>query len=90
MLKIQPLKCSDIPSFLNETNICSTLFFDRLQQLKYRCGCHILFKCMQVAGNGYSFDEKGEIIKNIEGCKVRFDYHIKTQTENNHLHFILF
>jgi len=45
---------------------------------------------MQVAGKGYCFDEKGEIMKNIEGCKVRFNYHIKTTTDKNHLHFILF
>lgn len=90
MLKIQPLKCSDIPLFLNEMNICSTAFFNRLQQLKYSCGCHILFERAHVAGNGYCFDEQGNIIKDTEGYKIKFDYRPENTTDKNHLYFILF
>lgn len=58
MLKIQPLKCDDIPMLLNDVKICSTVFFDRLQQLKFTHGCHIIFKCVQIAGNDYFLMKK--------------------------------
>ncbi len=90
MLKIQPLKCDDIPMLLSELKICSTVFFDRLQQLKFTHGCHILFKSVQIAGNDYFFDEEGNILKDTNGFKFKFDYHLETLNDKNTLHFILF
>ena len=75
---------------LSDLKICSTVFFDRLQQLKFTHGCHIIFKCVQIAGNDYFFDEEGNIVKNTNGYKFRFDYHLETLNDKNSLHFILF
>ena len=91
MLKIHPLTCADIPLLLHDIEICSNLFFDRLQELKYRHGCRLTFECMQIAGIGYFFDQQGNIMKGTEGCAIRFDYRVKTLTDMNApLHFILF
>jgi len=76
MLKIHPIKCADIPLMLQEVGICCSLFFDRLQELKYLHRSRITFECMQTAGTDYSFDQQGNIQKCAEGPKIRFDYRI--------------
>lgn len=91
MLVIHPLKEKDIPLLLRETKICSTIFFDRLQQLKDQHGCHISFEFMQVTGSTYCFDEQGNISKESKGCKVRFDYRLGAIPDKKApLHFVLF
>lgn len=91
MLKIHPIKCKDIPLLLNEAGVCTNLFFDRLQELKYRHGCHINFECMQTAGSGYYFDQHGNILRGTEGPTVRFDYRLETVTDKDTaLHSIFF
>lgn len=42
MMRIYPLKKIDIPPLLNDIKVCSTLFFDCLQRLKYMYNTHII------------------------------------------------
>lgn len=91
MLKIYPLNDSNILLLITEAEICRSIFFDTLQQLKFRHGCHILFECMQVAGNGYCFNEQGIIVRDTIGYKIKFDYRTEKKYDKNApLHFVLF
>lgn len=90
MLKIHPIKCADIPVLLQEVGIDRSLFFDRLQELKYRHGGPLAFECMQTAGAGYCFDQQGDIQKDVEGFKIRFDYRSSKTDKQQPLYHILF